>query len=216
MPDGVHPSAKGHQLLSSCVLASVDNLTGHDRQLKGKEMVVEAIKADDSTIMPSLDAKAQQEHMVNLKDADSADAYKEAERVEQVPQHSVPSSPPTGPLVPWAESGSSFKGLQDHRPELGEWSSCSKSCGVGMRRREVRCNTANGQVQADTVPCPHSFEAWELQQPCNLLPCNLLPDTAPPAVVSTEAHWVPGAWMECQDEVSSKPLLSVLMCLREN
>ncbi|CAL5224259.1 g6916 [Coccomyxa viridis] len=56
-----------------------------------------------------------------------------------------------------------------HSWQVGQWGSCSKPCGGGIRRRSVQCMNQFGQV-ADNGTCLGVQPADELQ--CNVMTCN--------------------------------------------
>ena len=82
----------------------------------------------------------------------------------------------------------------------GGWGDCSEACGGGMRQRELRCVIAGTEERVALEWCSGMvhLEAWELAEPCNLLPCDIAHDALAPAVMSNEAHWVPGPWTPCE------------------
>ncbi len=54
---------------------------------------------------------------------------------------------------------------------LGEWSTCSASCGNrGTQMRKVRCLTSEGQEMPHSI-CHHLPKPISQPQPCNLLDC---------------------------------------------
>ncbi|XP_065724209.2 A disintegrin and metalloproteinase with thrombospondin motifs 7 isoform X1 [Drosophila suzukii] len=68
---------------------------------------------------------------------------------------------------------------------LGNWTTCSASCGGGVQHREPICQE-NGKGLADTLPCwTHAKNKRPLRQSrgCGEQPCP--------------AHWWPGPWQFC-------------------
>uniref|UniRef100_A0A8C2C109 ADAMTS-like 3 n=1 Tax=Cyprinus carpio TaxID=7962 RepID=A0A8C2C109_CYPCA len=72
---------------------------------------------------------------------------------------------------------------QEYEWHLGEWSTCSASCGNrGTQMRKVRCLTSEGQEMPHSV-CHHLPKPISQPRPCNLLDC-------PPS-------WVSTVWSRC-------------------
>ncbi|XP_016369460.1 ADAMTS-like protein 3 [Sinocyclocheilus rhinocerous] len=72
---------------------------------------------------------------------------------------------------------------QEFEWRLGEWSTCSASCGNrGTQMRKVRCLTSEGQEMPHSV-CHHLPKPISQPRPCNLLDC-------PPS-------WVSTVWSRC-------------------
>ena len=53
--------------------------------------------------------------------------------------------------------------------QVGQWGSCSKPCGGGVRQRSVQCVNQFGQA-ADNGTCLGVQPADQLQ--CNVMPCD--------------------------------------------
>ncbi|XP_051776371.1 ADAMTS-like protein 3 isoform X1 [Erpetoichthys calabaricus] len=79
--------------------------------------------------------------------------------------------------------------LEDYQWELGNWTSCSASCGnKGTQSRSVRCvSEANHEVNSSA--CQHLPRPALERRPCNLQDC-------PPS-------WVPEAWSHCSTPCGS-------------
>ncbi|XP_039515359.1 ADAMTS-like protein 3 isoform X1 [Pimephales promelas] len=72
---------------------------------------------------------------------------------------------------------------QEFEWRLGEWSTCSASCGSrGTQMRKVQCLTSEGRETAHSV-CHHLPKPISQKQPCNVLDC-------PPS-------WVSTVWSKC-------------------
>ncbi len=57
--------------------------------------------------------------------------------------------------------------------DIGEWSECSKTCGLGMQHRQVLCRQiyANRTLNVHTSRCQH-LERPEITSTCQLKICS--------------------------------------------
>lgn len=89
-------------------------------------------------------------------------------------------------------SSSAFKWL------TGDWSTCSRSCAVGLKRRTVRCVREDDETPASDSACPGEMPKVE---ECNIQPC--------------EAEWVISKWSHCSKTCGRGKQERSIRCLEE-
>lgn len=79
----------------------------------------------------------------------------------------------------------------------GAWGPCSMTCGVGWKKRSVRCRTIQG-VSADEAACRADLKPLVLE-PCQIAECTTARPPPPTEVTPREdiAKWRYGRWTEC-------------------
>ncbi|XP_017143471.2 A disintegrin and metalloproteinase with thrombospondin motifs 9 isoform X1 [Drosophila miranda] len=80
--------------------------------------------------------------------------------------------------------------------KYSELTACSKSCGTGTQKREVRCYLHNAHVSDDLCSPRTKHQYNELLHFCNTEPCPVY--TESPNAVSVN-NWVTGDWGDCND-----------------
>jgi len=90
------------------------------------------------------------------------------------------------------ESSSAFKWVSEN------WSTCSRTCAVGIRRRNVRCVRVDDETPASDSACPGQIPKVE---ECNTQPC--------------EAKWVISKWSDCSKTCGRGKQERSVRCLAE-
>ncbi|XP_078379474.1 A disintegrin and metalloproteinase with thrombospondin motifs 6-like [Oculina patagonica] len=80
----------------------------------------------------------------------------------------------------------------------GSWSACSRTCAVGIRRRDVRCVRVDDESPASDSACPGKMPNVE---PCNTQPCA--------------AKWTFSKWTPCSKTCGMGHQQRQLRCLEE-
>ncbi|XP_061621300.1 A disintegrin and metalloproteinase with thrombospondin motifs 18 isoform X2 [Phyllopteryx taeniolatus] len=101
------------------------------------------------------------------------------------------------------------------------WGECSKSCGPGLQKRELRCGEKDFQGRFMEFPARRcrnlAKPSADLQQGCNRGPCPELAQvlagrTVPSAVVSS---WYSSPWQQCSVSCGGGVQTRNIQCLRQ-
>ncbi|KAM7014738.1 A disintegrin and metalloproteinase with thrombospondin motifs 18 isoform 1-T1 [Tautogolabrus adspersus] len=102
------------------------------------------------------------------------------------------------------------------------WGECSRSCGSGVKKRELRCGERDSQgggfVEFPTRRCRNMAKPLvDLQQGCNRGPCPQLPRIVPGRTPSTAVvlGWYSSPWQQCSVSCGGGVQTRTIQCLRQ-
>ncbi|XP_060898491.1 A disintegrin and metalloproteinase with thrombospondin motifs 18 isoform X1 [Labrus mixtus] len=102
------------------------------------------------------------------------------------------------------------------------WGECSRSCGSGVQKRELRCGERDSQgggfVEFPTRRCRNMAKPLvDLQQGCNRGPCPQLPRVVPGRTPSTAVvlGWYSSPWQQCSVSCGGGVQTRTIQCLRQ-
>uniref|UniRef100_A0A3Q2ZH62 ADAM metallopeptidase with thrombospondin type 1 motif, 18 n=1 Tax=Kryptolebias marmoratus TaxID=37003 RepID=A0A3Q2ZH62_KRYMA len=99
------------------------------------------------------------------------------------------------------------------------WGECSRSCGSGIQRRELRCgerDTRGGYVEYPIRRCRNMAKLLlDLQQVCNRGPCPELPQVVPGRTTSNTvvSGWYASPWQQCSVSCGGGVQTRTFQCL---
>ncbi|KAM3625506.1 uncharacterized protein V6R79_013133 [Siganus canaliculatus] len=101
------------------------------------------------------------------------------------------------------------------------WGECSRSCGPGIQKRELRCGERDlqgGYVEFPIRRCRNMAKPLvDLQQGCNRGACPELPRALPGRTSSTAVvlGWYPSPWQQCTVSCGGGVQTRSIQCLRQ-
>ncbi|KAM9409006.1 A disintegrin and metalloproteinase with thrombospondin motifs 18 [Pholidichthys leucotaenia] len=104
---------------------------------------------------------------------------------------------------------------------LTPWGECSRSCGSGIQKRELRCgerDTRGGYVEFPIRRCRNTAKPLvDLQQVCNRGPCPELPRVVPGKTASgvVVLGWHASPWQQCSVSCGGGVQSRSIQCLRQ-
>lgn len=99
------------------------------------------------------------------------------------------------------------------------WGECSRSCGSGVQKRELRCGErdAHGRfVELSLRRCRNMAKPLlDLQQSCNRGPCPGLPQISPGKITSSSgvSGWYSSPWQQCSVSCGGGVQTRLVQCL---
>uniref|UniRef100_A0A3Q2DPN2 ADAM metallopeptidase with thrombospondin type 1 motif, 18 n=1 Tax=Cyprinodon variegatus TaxID=28743 RepID=A0A3Q2DPN2_CYPVA len=101
------------------------------------------------------------------------------------------------------------------------WGECSRSCGSGIQRRELRCgerDSQGGYVQYPVRRCRNIAKpSVDLQQVCSRAPCPELPREASGRTTFSGgvSGWYPSPWQQCSVSCGGGVQTRTIQCLQQ-
>ncbi|XP_027871688.1 A disintegrin and metalloproteinase with thrombospondin motifs 18 isoform X1 [Xiphophorus couchianus] len=101
------------------------------------------------------------------------------------------------------------------------WGECSRSCGSGVQRRELRCgerDSQGGYVEYPVRRCRNTAKpSLDLQQVCSAAPCPERPRVVPgrTAAGASVSGWFPSPWQQCSVSCGGGVQTRTVQCLQQ-